>query len=227
MKASSEGPRRGEEARRRLVQAAVRVFGESGYHAVGTRDLAEAAGTNQAAIPYYFGGKEGLHKAAAQDVAKVGHAAFEPLLDRVKAAAPASLDRPALVDLVTATFRGLTRGLVGPLNEGYRAAFVMNEQLRPGPAFDVLYDGYIRPVHEAITTVTAAAQGRGAGTTRSVMDAHALFGTALAFLVARHTLCRRLGWDDYNPRRLRDIEDTVVSVALRTLGLANASEVES
>lgn len=227
MKTPTEGLRRGEETRSRLVQAAVRVFGESGYHAVGTRDVAQAAGTNQAAIPYYFGGKEGLHKAAAQDVATVGHAAFGPLLDRVKAAAPESLDEPALVDLVTATFRGLTRGLVGPLNEGYRAAFVMREQLRPGPAFDVLYEGYIRPVHEALTRVTAVAQGRDAGTQRATMDAHALFGAALAFLVARHTLCRRLGWDDYNPRRLREIEDTVVSVALRTLGLANASEVQS
>lgn len=227
MKESTEGLRRGEETRRRLVEAAVRVFGDRGYDAVGTRDLAEVAGTNQAAIPYYFGGKEGLHKAAAKDVAEVGRSAFGPLLDRVKAAAPESLDRPALADLATATFRGLTRGLVGPLNEGYRAAFVMREQLRPGPAFDVLYEGYIRPVHEAITTVTAAAQGRGARTPRAVMEAHALFGTALAFLVARHTLSRRLGWDDYNERRLRDIEDTVISVALRTLGLTNASEVQS
>ena len=57
MKDAPEIPRRGEETRRRLVQAAVRVFGESGYDAVGTRDLAEAAGTNQAAIPYHFGAR--------------------------------------------------------------------------------------------------------------------------------------------------------------------------
>lgn len=227
MKEASESPRRGEETRRRLVQAAVRVFGESGYDAVGTRDLAEAAGTNQAAIPYYFGGKEGLHRAAAKDVAEAGRAAFGPLLERLRAAPPASLDRRALAELVTATFRGLTRGLVGPLNEGYRAGFVMREQLRPGPAFEVLYEGYIGPLHVAITALVAAARGRGAATPRAAMEAHALFGTALAFLVARHTLCRRLGWDDYNPRRLRDIEDTVVGVAIRTLGLSSESEVQS
>lgn len=209
------------------MEAAVRVFGESGYDAVGTRDLAEAAGANQAAIPYHFGGKAGLHRAAAQDVTAVGRAAFGPLLDRVKAAPPASLDRRALAALVNATFRGLTRGLVGPLNEGYRAAFIMREQLRPGPAFDVLYDGYIRPLHEAITALAAAARGRGADTSRAALEAHALLGAALAFLIARHTLCRRVGWDDYNAKRLRDIEDTVASVALRTLGLFDELEVRS
>ncbi len=226
MKATAPAIRRGEDTRRRLIEAAVRVFGENGYHGVGTRDLADAAGANQAAIPYHFGGKEGLHRAAAEDVAEVGRVAFGPLLNRIKAERLESLDRRSLAELVSETFRGLTRGLVGPLNEGYRAAFVMREQLQPGPAFDVLYAGYIRSLHEALTALVAAARGVSAHTAAAAMEAHALFGTALAFLVARHTLCRRLDWDDYNPKRLREIENTVVSVALRTLGLSNESEVE-
>jgi AcrR family transcriptional regulator len=189
--------------------------------------LAEAAGANQAAIPYYFGGKDGLHKAAAEDVAAAGHAAFEPLLERVKTASAESLGRDALAELVRAVFRGLTRGLVGPLGEGFRAAFIMREQLRPGPAFDILYEGYIRELHEAITTLVAASRGMGPRTARAAIEAHALIGTALAFLVARPTLCRRLDWDDYNARRLNDIEDAVVGTALRALGLPEKSEVRS
>jgi AcrR family transcriptional regulator len=210
---------RGEATRRRLIEAAVRVFGESGYDAVGTRDLAEAAGANQAAIPYYFGGKDGLHKAAAEDVAAAGRAAFAPLRERMKAAPVESLGREALADLVRAAFGGLTRGLLGPLDEGFRAAFIVREQLRPGPAFDVLYDGYIREVHEAVTTLVGAARGIGPRTARAAIEAHALIGTALAFLVARPTLCRRLDWESYSARRLNDIEDAVVGVALRALGL--------
>src|SRR5579872_4554919 len=92
-KGGDEG--RGEVTRRRMIEAAVRVFGEHGYHAVGTRELADAAGANQAAIPYYFGGKDGLHEAAAEDVAAEGRAAFAPILARVKAAPLESLDQDA------------------------------------------------------------------------------------------------------------------------------------
>ena len=218
---------RGEATRRRLIEAAVRVFGESGYHAVGTRELAEAAGANQAAIPYYFGGKDGLHKAAAEDVATAGRAAFAALHHRMKAASVESLGRDALADLVREVFGGLTRGLVGPIAQGFRAAFIVREQLVPGPAFDILYEGYIREVHEAVTTLVAASRGLGPRTARAAIEAHALIGTALAFLVARPTLCRRLDWEDYSARRLNDIEDAVVGVALRALGLPDSSEVRS
>jgi AcrR family transcriptional regulator len=218
---------RGEATRRRLIDAAVRVFGENGYHAVGTRELAEAAGANQAAIQYYFGGKDGLHKAAAVEVAAAGRVAFAPLLARLETARPDSLAREAQAELTRAVFSGLTRGLLGPLDEAFRAEFIVREQLRPGPAFDILYDGYLRAVHEAVTSLVAAARGLGFRTARAAIEAHALIGTALAFLVARPTLCRRLDWDGYSARRVSDIEAAVVGLALRALGLPEASEARS
>ncbi|HWX08634.1 MAG TPA: CerR family C-terminal domain-containing protein [Gaiellaceae bacterium] len=230
MKASSQGDGgRGEATRRRLIDAAIRVFGESGYHAVGTRELAEAAGANQAAIPYYFGGKDGLHQAAARQVATVGRAAFAPLLERMDDAPAESLDRDGLADLTRAAFRGLTRGLIGPLDEGFNAAFIVREQVRPGPAFDILFEGYIRVVHEAITSLVSAARGFGLRSARSAIEAHALIGSAMAFVVARPTLCRRLEWDGYTPRRVHEIEEAVVGIALRALDLSEgaSSEVRS
>lgn len=224
--AAREDSGRGDVTRRRLVDAAVRVFGESGYHAVGTRELAEAAGANQAAIPYYFGGKDGLHRAAAEQVAAVGRAAFGPLVNRMAAAPVESLDRDALADLTRAIFSGLTRGLIGPLDEGFRAAFIVREQAQPGPAFDILYEGYIRVVHEAITCLVSAARDIRAGTARAAIEAHALIGTALAFVVARPTLCRRLDWESYTPRRVHEIEEAVVGLALRALDLDERPSTE-
>jgi AcrR family transcriptional regulator len=211
---------RGELTRRRMIEAAVRVFGERGYHGVGTRELAEAAGANQAAIPYYFGGKDGLHAAAAEDVAAAGRAAFLPILARMKAAPVESLDREALTALVRAAFAALTRGLVGPMATSFRAAFIVREQLQPGPAFDKLYEGYIRELHEAITALVASARGLGPRTSRAAIEAHALIGMALSFVIARPTLFRRLDWDDLGPRRVNEIEDAVASLALRAIGLS-------
>ncbi len=43
-----------------LLDAAERLFTENGYNAVSTRDLADAAGANLAAIKYHFGSKAKL-----------------------------------------------------------------------------------------------------------------------------------------------------------------------
>ena len=52
-------------ARERLIEAALDAFGRDGFDGAGTREIARQARTNLAAIGYYFGGKEGLHRAVA------------------------------------------------------------------------------------------------------------------------------------------------------------------
>jgi AcrR family transcriptional regulator len=53
----------GEQSRIRLLQAATRLFGNQGYSRTSTREIAQAAGANVAAISYYFGDKAGLYQA--------------------------------------------------------------------------------------------------------------------------------------------------------------------
>jgi AcrR family transcriptional regulator len=54
----------GEQSRERLLLTAIRLFAEQGYGATSTREIAQAAGANSAAISYYFGDKAGLYRAA-------------------------------------------------------------------------------------------------------------------------------------------------------------------
>ena len=51
---------RGDLARRKLIEAGLAIFSAMGFDAASTRKLAAEAGVNIAAIPYYFGSKEGL-----------------------------------------------------------------------------------------------------------------------------------------------------------------------
>jgi AcrR family transcriptional regulator len=53
----------GEQSRLRLLQAGLRLFAQQGFAQTSTREIAEAAGTNVAAISYYFGDKAGLYRA--------------------------------------------------------------------------------------------------------------------------------------------------------------------
>jgi AcrR family transcriptional regulator len=53
----------GEQSRRRLLLAGLRLFAQQGYANTSTREIAEAAGVNVASISYYFGDKAGLYRA--------------------------------------------------------------------------------------------------------------------------------------------------------------------
>src|SRR5689334_5218966 len=57
-----------EVTRTTLVEAAIRLFGEKGYDAVSTRDIADLAAANIGSIAYHFGGKPGLRRACAEYV---------------------------------------------------------------------------------------------------------------------------------------------------------------
>lgn len=54
----------GVEARERLLHMALRLFAEKGFAKTSTREIAQSAGVNLAAIKYYFGDKAGLYRAA-------------------------------------------------------------------------------------------------------------------------------------------------------------------
>lgn len=53
----------GLEARNRLLHTALALFADRGFARTSTREIAQAAGTNIAAIAYYFGDKAGLYAA--------------------------------------------------------------------------------------------------------------------------------------------------------------------
>ena len=71
MSTKTEFPRRPGRAQRRdglatrnvVLEAAGRVFAERGFTEATSKEICERAGTNSAAVNYYFGGKESLYEA--------------------------------------------------------------------------------------------------------------------------------------------------------------------
>src|ERR1700683_1975189 len=84
---AASGYRKGEETRQRILDAALKAFGEASFKAVTTRRIAQAAGVSLPTLQYYFGDKEGLYRACA-----------EALVDRYRSytAADAAKARQAL-----------------------------------------------------------------------------------------------------------------------------------
>ena len=90
---------RGQRTQQRILDAALQVFAEAGYHASGIDRITKAAGCSRASFYQYFAGKEDVFRHLAGRVARQMDASTE-LLGTVTAdaagwatmRAPASLD---------------------------------------------------------------------------------------------------------------------------------------
>jgi TetR/AcrR family transcriptional regulator, regulator of cefoperazone and chloramphenicol sensitivity len=133
-----------EDARQRLLLAGLRLFAQQGYAKTSTRELAEAASVNVAAISYYFGDKAGLYRAVF----------FEPADGRtVEEETAFAAPGLSLAD----GLRGFFANFVVPLQQGDLVRLCMKlhfrEFLEPTGLWDEHLAHGIRPVHEALTAV--------------------------------------------------------------------------
>ena len=123
---------RGEDTRRRILEAALEVFAAEGYEGASTRHLAERAGINLPAIQYYFGSKDGLYRAVIDYVVQEIEAYFAPIVAPVRAAL-ASEDSghadllEALCAMLEAFVALIAGGAGGPNLESRRLLFARAE----------------------------------------------------------------------------------------------------
>lgn len=66
---SEAGAERPADARKRISQAAFRLFAEKGYSCTSVQDIAGAADVQKSILYYYFGSKEGLYQSLCSESA--------------------------------------------------------------------------------------------------------------------------------------------------------------
>jgi AcrR family transcriptional regulator len=134
----------GEEARERLLMAGLRLFALQGFAKTSTRELAEAAGVNVAAISYYFGDKAGLYRAVF----------FEPM----GGAPDDEVDRVTQPGLALPEALGrFYDAFLEPLKQGDVARLCMKlhfrEMLEPTGLWEEELAHGIKPMHDALVVV--------------------------------------------------------------------------
>ena len=200
---------RSEPARRALLMAGAVVFGEKGLAGATTRDIAARAGQNIAAIKYYFDGKEGLYLAIAGAIgAEIGMRLGPPSTLMPGGELPttprAAMD--GLQQVVTAMTHTILNDELPAV-----AQFIVREQQNPTAAFDLIYDGGMRRVHETITALIETAFDLPPASTTAVLRAHAVMGQVLGFRVAHAALLRRTGWTIVGPKQTAAVADAIVA----------------
>lgn len=203
-------PGKGEQAKRRLLLAALEKIGERGYEGASVREIAEAAGQNVAAIAYYFGNKENLYAAVIEGIIAYLNRTFGGLA----AEAERLLDEGGMsgeqgADLLKRMLRMLLIEHIERDQIGRLRNVMVREQASPSAAFEQLYTRGLEPLHEFFSRTLAAASGEDPGSHRAMIRAHALFGQVIGFTVARSTILRRLGVDKFETEHGELIADVI------------------
>jgi len=194
-RASAElGYRKGEETRQRILDAALKAFGDASLKAATTRRIAEAAGVSLPTLQYYFDNKEGLYRACAEAI-------VERYLRHTRSAALAAAEAlredhsPETARLhLKAVIRALAGFLVGSREAEGWAQFVARELRDPGPAFEILYENLWRPGVSTAARLIARILGVPEGDPAARIRALLLLSSLLAFQSGRSIALRTMGW---------------------------------
>ena len=133
----------GEQSRERLLRVGLALFAQKGFEKTSTREIAEAAHTNIAAISYYFGDKAGLYRAVFFE------SQGSPTDDISRYADPGLSLEQAL--------KGLYASFLEPLRQGELARQCMKlharEMVEPTGLWEEEISTSIRPMHDALVGV--------------------------------------------------------------------------
>jgi AcrR family transcriptional regulator len=193
----------------RILEASLHVFGSAGFKGATTRRIVEEAGVKMPALQYYFGGKEGLYRACAEEVA----ARYRVVTDRAASDARLALQagigpeqaRIHLKDVMGA----LTGFLAGAKDDQNWTAFVLRELADPGAAFEILFDRLWNPGIDLVATLISRIERRPAPTQENRVHAMLLISGLTAFQSGRNGALRTLRWQGVGPAELATIRAVV------------------
>lgn len=213
---------RGELAKRQLLEAACEIFGKNGPDSATTRQIAQAAKQNIAAIAYYFGSKEGLYLAVAQYIADLIRIDFEPTvaqLDDFLEKPNPTEHLPLLQKLIIDSFLQYAR-LVLDKSSVHISRIMAREQLVPTEAYSLIHQQALSPLLTRVNRLLALYIGLDPTLPKTMLHTHAILGEVLSFRLVRETILRQTGWDRIGKQEYEIISNTLkVHITLLLDGL--------
>ncbi|NMC49721.1 MAG: CerR family C-terminal domain-containing protein [Desulfovibrio sp.] len=198
--------------RQKLIDAGKRLFGLHGFEATSTRVLAAAAGVNLAAIPYHFGGKEGLYHAVAQDIVASEKASLDPVFAHALAVgADPSAGRADVIEAMRSLVRVLVAELIGTEESQNTSQIMLQEQIAPTPAFHIFYDGVYRGAIEAWTGLLSRLTGLAPDSLELKLRALSILGQITIFRVGMAAVLRLMDRETLTPEHIKAVTQVVIS----------------
>jgi AcrR family transcriptional regulator len=223
------GYARGEETRARIVTAALKMFGERGFDAASTRDIATAAGVNAPALQYYFDSKEGLYLACVEHIVK---RVWEFMSDGIAAAERALAQNKSDAELIDAYCdiqEAQAHFMFTSDEPGDWRLFMARLQSGEGPAagFQCINQHVGIRVTRVLSTIVGRMLGRAPDDEDTLVRTMMLNGQMHSFQFVRKSMLTKLKWDTIDANRLALLKRVIrehVSALLRSMAKTRDSE---
>ncbi|WP_245964671.1 CerR family C-terminal domain-containing protein [Trinickia dinghuensis] len=207
------GYARGEETRLRIIQAAIELFGEHGFVAASTRDIAAKAGVNAPALQYYFENKEGVYRACAEHLADEVWSKFEPVVQRSAATLETADDDASLIEaFIELQDVMMDKALQAPSAPALKLFFVREQGgQEPQIATDIIQERVRRPLNKVATRIIAKICGTAPDNPLATVRLIALHGQFSLFQMAPRSMLTLLGWSSLDAEKIAFVKQTVFS----------------
>lgn len=199
---------RGLQARERMLLAALEQFGRHGFDGTTTRMVAQAAGMNLGAIPYYFGTKDALYIEAAGFLAEAIQARQRAPLTGWQAE---GCSRNEVIEQLVAFLCQQARVLLADDFPAEWVQFFMRLQAEEGPASERLFSRVVAPMQDAVEGMVARICGREATDTWPRAITFLAAHQVMSLRLSDSLLLRRLGWDRFTPERIDQLLDLIAT----------------
>ncbi len=210
----------GERTRQKLIEAGVEIFGRYNFEATTTRMLANHAGVNLGAIPYHFKSKEGLYHAVVHNIVEQGMRVYRPTLAETNRRLENSdCSDSECFGLLSKLLNATILFMLGTPEASSWAGIVLREQMEPTKAFDIMYEGLMRPVFQCCSALVARILDRQPDDPETVLRVIAILAQVLIFHTLREAVVRSLDWEGYSPQEIETVQRTVVKQARAILGI--------
>src|SRR5271167_2528762 len=199
---------RGEDTRRRILDAAIEIFAAEGYDGASTRTLAERAGVNLPAIQYYFGSKEGLYRAVVEYMVRQMELCMDPIAERVRALLAGGEPSPKeLLELLCEMLDAFVLVVFDKEHQQSRRLLWARSEVEQTAALDPLHERAKKQIFEPCAMLIARLLGLAADDEQVVLRTIAMIGQVVIF--CNKATRRALGWADCGEDRIAAIQRIV------------------
>lgn len=204
-------PDRGEATRTKILPVALDMFGRYGFDGTKTRMIRDAAGVNLQAIPYHFGGKEGLYLATAEYLGDRIDAHVAELRGQVRgrleqlAAEGLAPSREEAGMLLGSILKKMAAVFVSDESAPW-ARFLLREQMEPTAAFQIIYGRVMKPMLEVGTRLVGTMLGEDPASEHVRLRMLALIGSMLVFRMANAAVMAQMQWSGAGPAEVERIQ---------------------
>jgi TetR/AcrR family transcriptional regulator, regulator of cefoperazone and chloramphenicol sensitivity len=218
------GYARGDETRLRIIDAAIELFGERGFAAASTRDIASRAGVNAPALQYYFENKEGVYRACAEHIADAVWERFAPVVHRASDALADATDAAPLIDAFIAIQEAMAdKVFFSPATPSQRLFFVREQTGQEPPiASQVLHERLRGPLNRVCAELIARIGGTAVDDPLTLIRTISLHGQLVIFHTSPRSTLTLLGWAEIDAPKSEFIMTAVRAQTRALLEMWNA-----